>query len=152
MCRKVGCVRTDSWITAGMQGVLSLGCREEIRTGIYSKLRVDDPVGHELGALKWGETCIGAQTPLPHLHPLPKLATMTPDANSIADCVLETFDRLPEKRKPRSRNDASREWVPLAGIVMCKGNCPFALETQKSYGCLYSRPSEGGRLSCVSLG
>lgn len=63
---------------------------------------------------------------------------MTPDANAIADCVLEAFDQLPEKRKPRSRNDASREWVPLAGIVMCKGNYPVAFRTERSYSCLYS--------------
>ncbi|KAH7382223.1 hypothetical protein BKA66DRAFT_512303 [Pyrenochaeta sp. MPI-SDFR-AT-0127] len=45
---------------------------------------------------------------------------MPPDADAIADCVLSTFDRLPEKRKPRPRNDGSREWVPLAGIVLSK--------------------------------
>ncbi|KAL7772344.1 hypothetical protein CFE70_002303 [Pyrenophora teres f. teres 0-1] len=48
---------------------------------------------------------------------------MMPDANAIADCVLEAFDRLPEKRKPRSRNDGSREWVPLAGIVATGMKC-----------------------------
>ncbi|RMZ66531.1 hypothetical protein GMOD_00001873 [Pyrenophora seminiperda CCB06] len=47
---------------------------------------------------------------------------MTPDANAIAACVLEAFNRLPEKRKPRPRNDGSREWVPLAGIVLCKAS------------------------------
>ncbi|KAF2634857.1 hypothetical protein P280DRAFT_412897 [Massarina eburnea CBS 473.64] len=41
-------------------------------------------------------------------------------ADAIADCVLATFDSLPEKRKPRSRGDALREWVPLAGIVLVK--------------------------------
>jgi tRNA-specific adenosine deaminase 1 len=47
---------------------------------------------------------------------------MNADADAIADCVLSTFDRLPEKRKPRPRNDGLREWVPLAGIVLSKGN------------------------------
>jgi tRNA-specific adenosine deaminase 1 len=47
---------------------------------------------------------------------------MTADADAIADCVLATFDRLPDKRKPRPRNDGSKEWVPLAGIVLSKGN------------------------------
>ncbi|KAF2824793.1 adenosine-deaminase [Ophiobolus disseminans] len=55
---------------------------------------------------------------------------MTVDADAIADCVLSTFDQLPEKRKPRPRSDGSREWVPLAGIVL----------------------SKDGKLSCVSLG
>ncbi|PVH97549.1 hypothetical protein DM02DRAFT_616427 [Periconia macrospinosa] len=55
---------------------------------------------------------------------------MPPDPDSIADCVLESFDKLPQKRKPRIRDDGAREWVPLAGIVLAKD----------------------GRLSCVSLG
>jgi hypothetical protein len=53
------------------------------------------------------------------VHPLRN--TMTADANAIADCVLATFDQLPEKRKPRPRNDGAKEWVPLAGIVLSKG-------------------------------
>ncbi|KAF2029348.1 hypothetical protein EK21DRAFT_68003 [Setomelanomma holmii] len=44
------------------------------------------------------------------------------DPDAIADCVLETFDGLPEKRKPRPRCDGLREWVPLSGIVLSKGN------------------------------
>lgn len=47
-------------------------------------------------------------------------STMT-DPDAIADCVLSTFDGLPDKRKPRPRNDGSREWVPLSGIVLVKG-------------------------------
>ncbi|KAH8708558.1 adenosine-deaminase domain-containing protein [Phaeosphaeriaceae sp. PMI808] len=43
------------------------------------------------------------------------------DPDAVADCVLATFHHLPEKRKPRSRNDGSTEWVPLAGIVLSKG-------------------------------
>ncbi|KAH9873258.1 hypothetical protein J1614_005656 [Plenodomus biglobosus] len=62
--------------------------------------------------------------------PNPQPKTMTPDADAIADCVLATFDQLPEKRKPRARGHGLREWVPLAGIVL----------------------SQGDRLSCVSLG
>ena len=45
---------------------------------------------------------------------------MAPSADAIADCVLSTFDRLPEKRKPRLRSDGAREWVPLSGIVLDK--------------------------------
>jgi hypothetical protein len=47
--------------------------------------------------------------------------SLTPDADAIAECVLSTFDSLPEKRKPRARGDGAREWVPLAGIVLVKG-------------------------------
>jgi hypothetical protein len=40
--------------------------------------------------------------------------------DAIAQLVLEAFERLPRKRKPRAESDASgrREWVPLAGIVV----------------------------------
>ncbi|KAL6704109.1 hypothetical protein ACN47E_008772 [Coniothyrium glycines] len=55
---------------------------------------------------------------------------MTPHPDAIADCVLNTFAQLPGRRKPRPRHDGSREWVPLAGIVL----------------------SRGDKLSCVSLG
>jgi hypothetical protein len=41
--------------------------------------------------------------------------------DSIASCVLDTFDKLPERRKPRPRGDGSKEWIPLAGIVLVKG-------------------------------
>jgi hypothetical protein len=49
---------------------------------------------------------------------------MNPDADAIADCVLEAFAQLPDKRKPRLRTDGSREWVPLSGIVLAKGDHP----------------------------
>ncbi|EMD60657.1 hypothetical protein COCSADRAFT_98683 [Bipolaris sorokiniana ND90Pr] len=55
---------------------------------------------------------------------------MAPDPDAIAHCVLDTFDSLPDKRKPRPRSHGAREWVPLAGIVLSKGD----------------------RLKCVSLG
>ncbi|KAE8874291.1 hypothetical protein PTNB73_00923 [Pyrenophora teres f. teres] len=66
---------------------------------------------------------------------------MMPDANAIADCVLEAFDRLPEKRKPRSRNDGSREWVPLAGIVACKGDRSFRIWNPKELTGMKCLPS-----------
>ncbi|KAI8936598.1 hypothetical protein NX059_006999 [Plenodomus lindquistii] len=47
--------------------------------------------------------------------------TLMPDADAIADCVLATFDSLPEKRKPRARGEGLREWVPLAGVVLSQG-------------------------------
>jgi len=88
-------------------------------------------VGHELVALKRGDQMHASEFKLRFRTFDQKSTIMTPDANAIADCVLEAFDRLPEKRKPRSRNDASREWVPLAGIVMCKGNCSLAITTER---------------------
>lgn len=39
------------------------------------------------------------------------------DPDAVADCVLATFDQLPDKRKPRLQSHG-REWVPLAGIVL----------------------------------
>lgn len=69
---------------------------------------------------------------------------MAPDADAIADCVLSTFDQLPDKRKPRPRNDGKREWVPLAGIVLSKGNyskciqvavVAYAYDLAKAIGC-----------------
>jgi hypothetical protein len=43
-------------------------------------------------------------------------------ADEVAACVLETFRKLPAKRKPLQRPDGSREWVPLSGIVLAKGS------------------------------
>lgn len=56
---------------------------------------------------------------------------MTPDADAIAGCVLLTFEQLPDKRKPRPRNDGSREWVPLSGIVLAsKGDYPTNIQAR----------------------
>ena len=41
-----------------------------------------------------------------------------PHTDAIADCVLQTFNALPAKFKPRKLADGRREWVPLAGIVL----------------------------------
>jgi hypothetical protein len=37
--------------------------------------------------------------------------------DEIADAVLQEFERWPKKRKPLIRNDGTKEWVPLSGIV-----------------------------------
>ncbi|KAL9087559.1 MAG: hypothetical protein Q9159_003575 [Coniocarpon cinnabarinum] len=39
-------------------------------------------------------------------------------ANYLADAVLRAFGALPNKAKPRVHPDGSREWTPLAGIVI----------------------------------
>ncbi|EME49525.1 hypothetical protein DOTSEDRAFT_58742 [Dothistroma septosporum NZE10] len=53
---------------------------------------------------------------------------MTPshDPNSIAGCVLDTFDTLQPRYKPRTLPHRQREWVPLAGIVLSRGHVPDA--------------------------
>jgi len=48
--------------------------------------------------------------------------------DQVADLVLNTFDALPAKRKPRLREDGTREWVPLAGIVLSRGTEPAQLD------------------------
>lgn len=39
------------------------------------------------------------------------------EADAVATTVLEEFDRLSAKRKPQIRDNGTREWVPLSGIV-----------------------------------
>ena len=41
-------------------------------------------------------------------------------ADAIADCVLNTFNALPQKFKPRTLADGRKEWSPLAGIVLSR--------------------------------
>jgi hypothetical protein len=59
-----------------------------------------------------------------------RTSIMTSSADAIADCVLATFEQLPDKRKPRPRTDGSREWVPLSGIVLSQGNTPTKSRTR----------------------
>lgn len=42
--------------------------------------------------------------------------------DDVASCVLDTFHRLPAKRKPLQRPNGSREWVPLSGVVLAQGS------------------------------
>ncbi len=42
--------------------------------------------------------------------------------DDIARYVLASYDRLPQKCKPLEREPGSREWVPLAGIVLASGD------------------------------
>ncbi|KAF1985289.1 hypothetical protein K402DRAFT_379641 [Aulographum hederae CBS 113979] len=39
-------------------------------------------------------------------------------SDDIANCVFGAFNALPGKCKPRKRDDGTREWVPLSGIVL----------------------------------
>lgn len=47
---------------------------------------------------------------------------MPPNPDAIADCVLAAFKALPLRCKPRVHPNGIREWVPLAGIVLGRGN------------------------------
>lgn len=47
---------------------------------------------------------------------------MTSEADAIAGVVLQEFDRLPPKRRPQARDNGTREWVPLSGIVARHGD------------------------------
>lgn len=47
-----------------------------------------------------------------------------PHPDDIADCVLTTFNSLPAKSKPRQLADGRREWAPLAGIILSRGDRP----------------------------
>jgi hypothetical protein len=44
----------------------------------------------------------------------------SPHPDAIADCVLNTFNALPQKFKPRTLADGRKEWSPLAGIVLSR--------------------------------
>jgi hypothetical protein len=43
---------------------------------------------------------------------------MSQEYDAISDKVLEAFNALPAKSKPRTINDKVKEWVPLSGIVV----------------------------------
>lgn len=53
-----------------------------------------------------------------------------PNPDAIADCVLNTFNALPQKFKPRTLADGRKEWSPLAGIVLSRRTC-FVIHTSK---------------------
>lgn len=54
----------------------------------------------------------------------------TPHPDAVADCVLSTFDALPQKCKPRTLADGRKEWSPLAGIVLSR-RTRFMVHTSK---------------------
>ncbi|KAB8208196.1 adenosine deaminase/editase [Aspergillus parasiticus] len=47
--------------------------------------------------------------------------TKTPLASRIASLVHAHFDGLPARSKPSIRSDGTREWIPMSGIVVVKG-------------------------------
>ena len=42
----------------------------------------------------------------------------SPTTDEIATAVITAFEKLPKKNKPRTRDDGTTEWIPLAGIVL----------------------------------
>lgn len=42
--------------------------------------------------------------------------------DEIASCVINAFQKLPTKFKPARLKAGVQEWIPLAGIVLHKGN------------------------------
>lgn len=65
---------------------------------------------------------------LPIFSPSPGRSRMS-KADLIAECVLKTFEALPTKFKPRTLPAGQREWVPLAGIVLSRGELSAATVT-----------------------
>ena len=41
--------------------------------------------------------------------------------DEIALCVIQAYNRLPQKFKPIRKSTTTREWVPLSGIVLSGG-------------------------------
>lgn len=71
--------------------------------------------------------CIYPLTRQPLASPATDIYTTTvflmpSEADEVASVVLELFGRLPAKRKPTVRENGTREWVPLAGIVARHGD------------------------------
>lgn len=83
---------------------------------------------------------------------------MTPPSlpDNIANSVLDTFSTLPAKYRPRQLPEGRREWVPLAGIVLSRGECrlPSQLLSHGKYSILTlcsSSRKDHHDLQCVSL-
>lgn len=79
--------------------------------------------------------------------------TSQPRPDDIADCVLKTFNAVPAKFKPRQLADGRREWVPLAGIVLSKGEVAYStvLQTRQANSCFLGRDHDPSSFTCVSL-
>ncbi|KAH7176525.1 adenosine deaminase/editase [Dactylonectria macrodidyma] len=68
---------------------------------------------------------------------------MTSHPNLIAKVVLQQFQTLPSKRKPRIHSNGTLEWVPLSGIVAEKNGILTCLALATGMKCLpYDKVSE----------
>lgn len=48
-----------------------------------------------------------------------------PLPSRIASLVHAHFDGLPSRSKPTVRPDGTKEWIPMSGIVIVKGEHPW---------------------------
>lgn len=70
---------------------------------------------------------------------------MPAEADEVASIVLDLFSKLPAKRKPSIRDNGTREWVPLAGIVARHGDGSL-----KCLALAYVRKFSNCSLACES--
>jgi len=54
----------------------------------------------------------------------------------IAAFVHAHFDALPARYKPRTRDDGSREWIPMSGFVVVQGMLGSVLKILQISICL----------------
>lgn len=47
--------------------------------------------------------------------------------DSVAEAVLSKFDSLPSKSNPLADRNGIVSWIPLSGIVVCRGILPQVL-------------------------
>ncbi|KAF2721714.1 hypothetical protein K431DRAFT_312338 [Polychaeton citri CBS 116435] len=79
---------------------------------------------------------------------------MSPNADIIAECVLRAVSALPAKFKPRSLADGRKEWTPVAGIVLSKGDVREPGERYLSSAKVTSngrREDSTAHVTCVAL-
>lgn len=74
---------------------------------------------------------------------------MTSVGDAVASCVLQTFEQLPKKFKPRSYDNGVQEWVPLSGIVLAIDRNGAA---QQEGNCDGGATEGDEELHCVALG
>lgn len=69
----------------------------------------------------------------------------------IAALVHAHFDALPARYKPRTRDDGSREWIPMSGFVVVQGMSgnPASLHQRTNREEGQDTPSEA--LTCVAI-
>ena len=68
--------------------------------------------------------------------------------NRVVRSILEKFEALPAKSKPRISPDGHHEWVPLSGIAMVRGQF-FTSLIQCRHDIEYL---VGKDVTCVSIG
>lgn len=77
--------------------------------------------------------------------------------DAISQLVLERFEKLPKKRKPRQLaadggSGPTREWVPLAGIVVERAARNPRFSRDMGSNLLIFLTGQNSTLECVALG